>query len=65
MCLAVLSSSSRLTCRRPASEGAADHHQAPVHAGEQTGAHRRAGETGGGPDAGPQVPEDPDREPHK
>lgn len=56
---------SRLTCGRPASEGAAHHHQAPVHAGEQTGAHRRTGETGGGPDAGSQVPQDPDWEPHQ
>lgn len=54
-----------LTCRKPASKGAADHHEAPVHAGEQTGAHRCSGETGGGPDAGPQVPEDPDRKPHE
>ena len=52
--------SSCLTRREPASEGAADHHQAAVHAGEQTGAHRRTGETGGGPDAGPQVPAQPD-----
>lgn len=48
---------------RPPAEGAADHHQAAVHAGEQAGAHRRPGETGGGPDAGPQVPPDADREP--
>lgn len=34
-----------------------------MHAGEQAGAHRCPGETSGGPDAGPQVPQDPDREP--
>lgn len=48
---------------RPPPEGAADHHQAAVHAGEQAGAHRRSGEASGRPDAGPQVPQDPDREP--
>lgn len=47
----------------PPAEGAADHHQTAMHAGEQAGAHRCPGEASGGPNAGPQVPQDPDWEP--
>lgn len=52
--------SSGLTCREPAPTGAAHYHQAAVHAGQQTRAHYCSGETGGGPDAGSQVSEEPD-----
>lgn len=57
--------SSCFPSRGSSPEGAADHHQAAVHAGEQTRTHRCSREAGGGFDAGPQVPEEPDWKPHK
>lgn len=63
MAVWLFSPCSGLARGRPPAEGAADHHEAAVHAGEQAGAHRCAGEASGRPDAGPQVPQDSDREP--